>query len=109
MIVTSASRTRLDWSNLNWDHLDKRFLGKNSNLSNNSIEFKHENTSTHKEAKQDQTRYHYFTLGSTETDVSLGSFMTYNMMQDVLCVLTKAFKPKLGVSAGGMAHTRISL
>jgi hypothetical protein len=42
-------------------------------------------------------------------EFSLGSFMTFNMMQDVLIVLTMAFKPKLGVSAGGMAHTRIFL
>jgi hypothetical protein len=49
-------------------------------------------------------------LESTEIDVSsVVSFMTFNMMQGVLFVLTMAFKPKLGVSAGGMAHTRISL
>jgi hypothetical protein len=33
--------------------------------------------------------------------------MTFNMMQDVLFILTMAFKPKLGVSAGGMAHLPI--
>jgi hypothetical protein len=42
-------------------------------------------------------------------EFGLGSFTTFNMMQDVLFILTMAFKPKLGVSAGGMAHTRISL
>jgi hypothetical protein len=39
----------------------------------------------------------------------LGSSTTFSMMQDVLFVITMAFKPKLGVSADGMAHTRISL
>jgi hypothetical protein len=42
-------------------------------------------------------------------EFSLGSFTIFNMMQDVLFVLTMAFKPKLGVSTGGMAHTRVSL
>jgi hypothetical protein len=42
-------------------------------------------------------------------EFSLGSFKTFNMMQDVLFVLTMAFKPKSEVSAGGMAHTRVSL
>jgi hypothetical protein len=42
-------------------------------------------------------------------EFSLGSFSIFNMMQDVLFILTMAFKPKLGVRAGGMAHTRISL
>jgi hypothetical protein len=59
------------WSNLSRDHLDKRFLDKNNNLSNNSNKFKHDNTSTPKEAKQDKTHYHYFFLESTETDMSL--------------------------------------
>jgi hypothetical protein len=62
--------TGLDWSGLDQDHLDERFLDKNSNLSNTFIKFKHDNTSTPKEAKQNKTRYHYFTLESTETDVS---------------------------------------
>jgi hypothetical protein len=70
MIATWASRTRLDWSSLGGDHLDGGFLNKNSNLSNNSNIFKHDNTSTPKEAKQDKTRYHYFTSESTEIEIS---------------------------------------
>jgi hypothetical protein len=87
------------------------FWDKNSNLSNNSNKFKHDNTSTPKEAKPDKTRYHYFTFREhgNRREFSLGAFMTFNMMQDIIFVLTMAFKPKLGVSAGGMAHTRISL
>jgi hypothetical protein len=65
-----GAETWLDWSILGRDHLDKRFLDKNSNLSNHSNKFKHDNTSTPKEAKQDKTRYHYFTSESTETDMS---------------------------------------
>jgi hypothetical protein len=86
-------------------------LNEDSNLSNNSNKFKHDNTSTPKEAKQDKTRYHCFTFREhgNRCEFNLGSFTTFNMMQDVLFVLTMAFKPKLGVSAGGMAHTRVSL
>jgi hypothetical protein len=53
----------------------------------------------------------FFTFGEhgNRREFSLGSFMTFNMMQGVLFVLTMAFKPKLEVSVGGMAHTRISL
>jgi hypothetical protein len=51
----------------------------------------------------------YFREHGNRREFSLGSFTNFNMMQDVLFVLTMAFKPKLGVSAGGMAHTRISL
>jgi hypothetical protein len=63
------------------------------------------------EAKQSKACHHYFTSESTKTDMnfSLSSFMIFSMMQDVLFVLTMATKPKFGVSAGGMAHTRISL
>jgi hypothetical protein len=63
------AETRLDWSNLDCDHLDKRFADEESNLSNNSNKFKHDNTSTPKEAKQEKTRYHYCTSEGTETDV----------------------------------------
>jgi hypothetical protein len=86
-------------------------LDKISNLSNNSNKFKHDKTSTPKGAKQNKTRHHFFTFGEhgNRREFSLGSFMTFNMMQGILFVLTMAFKPKLGVSAGGMAHTRISL
>jgi hypothetical protein len=46
MIVNLASRTRLDWSNLGRDHLDKRFLDEDNNLRNNSNKFMHNNTFT---------------------------------------------------------------
>jgi hypothetical protein len=45
----------------------------------------------------------YFREHENRREFSLGSFMNFNMMQDVLFVLTMAFKPKLGVSAGGKA------
>jgi hypothetical protein len=51
----------------------------------------------------------YFREHENRHEFSLGSFSIFNMMQDVLFVLTMAIKPKFGVSAGGMAHTRISL
>jgi hypothetical protein len=51
----------------------------------------------------------YFGEHEDRHEFSLGSFTIFNMMQDVLFVLTMATKPKFGVSAGGMAHTRISL
>jgi hypothetical protein len=41
-------------------------------------------------------------------EFSLGSSTTFSMMQDVRFVLTR-HSAKLEVSAGGMAHTRISL
>jgi hypothetical protein len=51
----------------------------------------------------------YFREHGNRRELSLGSFSIFNMMQDVLFVLTMAIKPKFEVSAGGMAHTRISL
>jgi hypothetical protein len=51
----------------------------------------------------------YFREHENSHEFSLGSFSIVNMMQDVLFVLTMAIKPKFGVSAGGVAHTRISL
>jgi hypothetical protein len=51
----------------------------------------------------------YFREHGNRLEFSLGSFTIFNMMQGVLIVLTMTFPPKLGVSAGGMAHTRISL
>jgi hypothetical protein len=40
------AETRLDWSNVGGYYLDKRFLGEDNNLSNNSIKFMHNDTST---------------------------------------------------------------
>jgi hypothetical protein len=51
----------------------------------------------------------YFREHGNRREFSLCSFSIFNVMQDILFVLTMAFKPKLGVSAGGMAHTRVSL
>jgi hypothetical protein len=56
---------------------------------------------------------HTITIGLREhgnrPEFSLGSSTIFSMMQDVLFVFTMAFKPKFEVSAGGTAHTRISL
>jgi hypothetical protein len=69
-----------------------------------------DSTSTPKEAKQNKHAITvYFREHENKHEFSLGSFSIFNMMQDVLFVLTMAIKPKFGVSAGGMAHTRISL
>jgi hypothetical protein len=51
----------------------------------------------------------YFREHGNKREFRLGSFTIFNMMQDVLFVLTMAFKTELGVSAGGMAHTHVSL
>jgi hypothetical protein len=51
----------------------------------------------------------YFREHGNKREFRLGSFTILNMMQDVLFVLTMAFKPELRVSAGGMAHTHSSL
>jgi hypothetical protein len=98
------------WSNLGRDHPEKRFLDKYSDLRNNSNNFMHNNTSTLERLGGTNTlSLFYLREHGNRYEFSLGSSTTFSMMQDVLFVLTMAFKPKLGVSAGGMAHTRVSL
>jgi hypothetical protein len=98
------------WSNLGRDHPDKRFLDKYSVLRNNSNNFMLNNTSTLERLGGTNTlSLFYLREHGNRYEFSLGSSTTFSMMQDVLFVLTMAFKPKLGVSAGGMAHTSVSL
>jgi hypothetical protein len=98
------------WSNLGRDHPDKRFLDKYSDLRNNSNNFMHNNTSTlERLGGTDSLSLFYLREHGNRHEFILGSSTTFSMMQDVLFVLTMAFKPKLGVSAGGMAHTHVSL
>jgi hypothetical protein len=85
-------------------------LVKNGNLNNKSNKFMHNNTSTLERLGGTNTlSLFYLREHGNRYEFSLGSSTTFSMMQDVLFVLTMAFKPKLGVSAGGMAHTCVSL
>jgi hypothetical protein len=62
-----VSRTRLDWSNLDKDHPDKRFLDGDNILSNSSNKFYAQQHIYAREARQDKTHYPYFALEITET------------------------------------------
>jgi hypothetical protein len=59
--------------------------------------------------RQNTLSLFYLREHGNRREFSLGSFTIFNMMQDVLFVLILAIQPKSEVSAGGMAHTRISL
>jgi hypothetical protein len=65
------------------------FLDKNNNLSNTAIKFKHDNTPKPKEAKQNTLSLFYLREHGNRHEFSLGSFSIFNMMQDVLFVLTR--------------------